>query len=92
MEQRWPQVDSDYSLDLNCIVNTQECAIFKIPRSQLDQLDETTAFELLQKNDNFIKYYGGSKILKTSFLLYPGLQASLELVTEQKKKKVATQQ
>ena len=92
LEQRWPQVDSNYPLELSCIVNTQECCAFKIPRSQLDQLDETAALEFLQKNDIFIKYHGGSKILKKSFLLYPGLKATLELVTEQKKKNVVMQQ
>ena len=91
MEQRWPQTDADYSLDLSCVVNDQECCLFKIPRSQLDQLDEITAFELLKKNENFIKYHGSSRVLKTSFLLYPGLQASLQLVTEQKKKQVVEQ-
>ena len=90
LQQKWPQVDPDYKLDLICKVNGQENGVVKMPRHQLDLLDAPTAIQLGQQHDNFVKYYSNRKILQSSFDLYPGIQATLNLVVEQKKKPIPT--
>ena len=88
MEQKWPQVDMDYSLDLKCVVNHQDCgASIKMPRHQLDRLDEATALQLLKQNETFIKHHGSSPILNVTFDHYPGLSATITLVTDRVKQK-----
>lgn len=86
LEQQWPQVDNDYHLDLICNVNNQENCNIKIRRSELDQFDEKKALELVQKEASFIKYHSMKKILNIAFDHYPGMDATLNLFVEQKKK------
>lgn len=90
LDQQWPQVDNEYNLDLVCVVNNQENCKIKIPRLQLDTLSETMALELLKQNPSFQKYYGEKKILKTTFDHHPGMDATLDVFIEQKKKGQAT--
>lgn len=82
----WPQVDNEYNLDLVCVVNNQENCKIKIPRSQLDTFNETMALDLLKQDLSFQKYHSEKKILKTVFDHYPGMDATLSVITEQKKK------
>ncbi|XP_057371482.1 leucine--tRNA ligase, mitochondrial-like [Daphnia carinata] len=89
LEQSWPQVDYDYNLDLVCVVNNQQGCTIKLPRSQLDTLDEAMALRLLQQDHLFIKYNSAQKILSTKFDHYPGMDATLTVITEPKKKQKA---
>ena len=89
MEQDWPQIDMDYNLELVCKVNHQEWCSVKIPRHQLDQLDQSTAMAIFEQQEAFIKHCSSRRVLKTDFRLYPGIQAALTLAVEEKNKLVA---
>lgn len=86
MEQRWPEVDMDYELEFVVKINGQESFAVKMPRHQLDQLKKEDAMNLAQNHETFIKYHSKKNILKTSFELYHGIQATLSLEAESKKK------
>lgn len=86
LEQKWPEVDNDYNLDLQCVVNNQQACTLKIPRWKLDSLDETLALTLLQQNEIYIKYYGTQKISNIKFDHYPGMDAILNVIMEPKQK------
>jgi hypothetical protein len=45
------------------------------------------ALELLKQDELYIKYNGTQQILKTKFDHYPGLDATLHVITEPRKKK-----
>ncbi|XP_046634883.1 probable leucine--tRNA ligase, mitochondrial isoform X2 [Daphnia pulicaria] len=87
LEQNWPQVDMDYNLELNCVVNNQPACTIKIPRCELDMFNVSMALELLKQDELYIKYNGTQQILKTKFDHYPGLDATLHVITEPRKKK-----
>jgi len=86
LEQSWPQVDMDYTLDLNCVINNQQGCTIKIPRCELDKFNVSMALELLKQDELYIKYHGTKQILKTKFDHYPGVDATLHVITEPKKK------
>ena len=87
LEQRWPQVDMDYHLDLRCLVNNQECCEpIKMPRSKLDELDESSALKLLQESENYLKYYASCAILKTTFEHHHGLSSVIRLLVDETNK------
>ena len=86
LEQRWPEVDMDYELEFVVKINGQESFAVKMPRHQLDQLKKEDAMNLAQNHETFIKYHSKKNILKTSFELYHGIQATLSLEAESKKK------
>jgi hypothetical protein len=87
LEQNWPQVDMDYNLELNCVVNNQPACTIKIPRCELDMFNVSMALELLKQDELYIKYNGTQQILKSKFDHYPGLDATLHVITEPRKKK-----
>lgn len=88
LEQRWPQVDKDYLVDMRCFVNNQECCKpIMMPRSEQDGLTESIALGLLQQNEAFLKYYGACQILKTTFEHYPGISSTIRLLVEEQNKK-----
>lgn len=86
LEQRWPEVDMEYKLDLSCVVNNQECCSYKFPRREFDLLDEATSLKFLTENEIYVKYNSGLKILSTKFEHLPGVYATLSVITEPKKK------
>ena len=90
MEQKWPEIDQDYNLELVCIVNNQENGVFKLPRHKLDNLDEKMAMELLKQDPTYIKYHSAKPIIRIRYDHYPGMDCCLSVFTEQKKKDVSS--
>ena len=84
MEQRWPQVDMDYQVEFVFKVNGQDSFTVKMPRYQLDKLNEEDAMNLARNHEMFVKYHSNKDILKTNFVLYHGIQAILSVEAEKK--------
>lgn len=91
LEQRWPEIDRDYQLDLICKVNGQDCCVIKLPMTEFtpELLDQQRALQLFRQNESFLKYHSTRKVVRTEFDLCPGIQAMITLITEQKPKKKA---
>ena len=85
LEQQWPEVDMDYELEFVVKINGQESFAMKMPRHQLDQLERDDAMNLVRNHETFLKYHSKKNILKTSYELYEGIQATLSLEAESKK-------
>ena len=88
LEQRWPEIDDNYKIELIGKVNGQDNCSFFMYKNELNQLDVSKAMELVQQSDNYIKYCSHKKVVRTTFDLYPGIQAILNIITEQVPKPV----
>lgn len=75
----------DYELEFVVKINGQESFAMKMPRHQLDQLERDDAMNLARNHETFLKYHSKKNILKTSYELYEGIQATLSLEAESKK-------
>ncbi|XP_054278785.1 probable leucine--tRNA ligase, mitochondrial isoform X2 [Macrosteles quadrilineatus] len=77
--QAWPQIDSDYELNLVCMVNGAVKDTLKIRKDQLDHLTVVSASQLALNSCEVKKYTDMSPVLDAHLKLYPGVHAMLDL-------------
>ncbi|XP_055913917.1 leucine--tRNA ligase, mitochondrial [Eupeodes corollae] len=82
LEQRWPDVDSEYQLDLTIKVNGFENAVIKIRRSNIDRITHSDAMDIAFNTNSVTSYLTDKKIRTTNFVLYPGIEAILNIYVD----------
>ena len=85
-EQKWPEVDPNFLLELTFKVNNYVVKTVKIPKRQLDALSNEKAFEIALLDDAVIQYINSRQILRSSFLLYPAYEGIVNIVIEKPEK------
>lgn len=85
-EQKWPEVDQNFQLELTFKVNNYVVKIIKIPRSQLDALTHETAYEAAMQNCAVVEYINSRQILRSSFVLYPAYEGIVNIVIDKPEK------
>lgn len=81
LEQKWPEVDMEYELDLVCQVNGQddEEVIVKMQRCLIEQLSKEGAVELALKESKIQDLLKNRSISDISYTLHPGYEAVLNI-------------
>ncbi|XP_047001158.1 probable leucine--tRNA ligase, mitochondrial isoform X1 [Schistocerca americana] len=81
-QQKWPDVDQQYILDLLCKVNGADNATVRMPRYEMDNITHDEALELALTQTKVQEMLSGFKIINTQFTLYPGYKAIINIITE----------
>ncbi|XP_037807422.1 probable leucine--tRNA ligase, mitochondrial [Lucilia sericata] len=85
LSQQWPEIDQNYQLDLAIKVNGFENCCIKIPRSHIDKVTHNDALDLAFNTDSVTSYLIDKKIRTTNFVLYPGIEAILNIYVDKVK-------
>ncbi|XP_026471328.1 probable leucine--tRNA ligase, mitochondrial [Ctenocephalides felis] len=93
-EQRWPDVDLHYNLDLAIKFNGEDHSVIKIPRFKLDVLGEDVALELAKNEKSVSEMLDTLGLRKYTYHVHKGYEAELNLITKfiPKKKKKSKKQ
>ncbi|RNA40230.1 putative leucine--tRNA mitochondrial [Brachionus plicatilis] len=80
IEQKWPEVDSNWMLDLNLNVNGKNALFIKIKANEIEKLNEIKAIEYFQQTNSFEKKLKKSlDYYDISLKVKPFLKATLYL-------------
>uniref|UniRef100_A0A6P4EQN5 leucine--tRNA ligase n=1 Tax=Drosophila rhopaloa TaxID=1041015 RepID=A0A6P4EQN5_DRORH len=92
LAQRWPDIDAAYNLDLSIKVNGFENCVIKVQRTHLDKVTHSDALDIAFNTESVTSYLIDKKIRTTNFVLYPGIEAILNIYVDkaQKTQKPAT--
>ncbi|XP_054734388.1 leucine--tRNA ligase, mitochondrial-like [Anastrepha obliqua] len=89
LEQSWPDIDADYKLDLTIKVNGFENCAIKIARNNLDSITYNDAMDIAFNTPSVTSYLTDKKIRTTNFVLYPGIEAILNIYVDKIKQSTA---
>ncbi|XP_067646344.1 leucine--tRNA ligase, mitochondrial [Eurosta solidaginis] len=89
LEQRWPDTDLDYKLDLTIKVNGFENCAIKVSRKNLDRITHNDAMDIAFNTASVTSYLIDKKIRTTNFELYPGIEAILNIYVDKIKQSSA---
>ncbi|XP_050068640.1 leucine--tRNA ligase, mitochondrial [Anopheles maculipalpis] len=78
-EQRWPEIDEDFPLDLTFKINGAECCILKIPAKRFNQLTHQESLDLALRQEPIVKMIGKRPLRTSDFVLYPSCEAMLNV-------------
>lgn len=81
LEQRWPDIDYDYNLDLVCQVNGTENAVLKMPRKDLEVLPKDVAIELAMKQAKVREVLATRTVIDVNFVIHKGYEGVVNIVT-----------
>lgn len=80
-EQKWPEVDMNYCLDLVIKVNGPEQLTTKVPREELDILSKEKALDMALSLDVIRRAVGDRTIKCVSLKIWPSYEAVLDITT-----------
>ncbi|KAH8410684.1 hypothetical protein KR222_004691 [Zaprionus bogoriensis] len=86
LAQRWPDVDAAYQLDLSIKINGFENCVIKVQRDQLDKINHSEAMDIAFNTQSVTSYLIDKKIRTTNFVLYPGIEAILNIYVDKLQK------
>ncbi|KAH8323945.1 hypothetical protein KR074_000626 [Drosophila pseudoananassae] len=87
LAQRWPDIDAAYNLDLSIKVNGFENCVIKVQRTLLDKVTHSDALDIAFNTESVTSYLIDKKIRTTNFVLYPGIEAILNIYVDKVPKK-----
>lgn len=86
LAQRWPDVDAAYQVDLSIRINGFENCVIKVARNQLDKINHSDAMDIAFNTESVTSYLIDKKIRTTNFVIYPGIEAILNIYVDKLKK------
>uniref|UniRef100_A0A182QR44 leucine--tRNA ligase n=1 Tax=Anopheles farauti TaxID=69004 RepID=A0A182QR44_9DIPT len=78
-DQRWPEIDEEYPLDLTFKINGAECCILKIPAKRFNHLTHQESLDLALRQEPILKLIGKRPLRTSDFTLYPSCEAILNV-------------
>lgn len=78
-DQRWPEIDEDFPLDLTFKINGAECCILKISAKRFNQLTHQESLDLALRQEPIVKLIGKRPLRTSDFVLYPSCEAILNV-------------
>uniref|UniRef100_A0A182PRK3 leucine--tRNA ligase n=1 Tax=Anopheles epiroticus TaxID=199890 RepID=A0A182PRK3_9DIPT len=78
-DQRWPEIDEEFPLDLTFKINGAECCILKIPAKRFNQLTHQESLDLALRQEPIVKLIGKRPLRTSDFTLYPSCEAILNV-------------
>ncbi|KAJ8925000.1 hypothetical protein NQ315_001165 [Exocentrus adspersus] len=92
LEQKWPETDMDYNLDLVFQVNGSEKGVVKIQRKQMEALAKEEAVALAFKQKEIVDILSKRNVLDVTYTLRPGCEGIVNILTEKPQPKAKVQQ
>nr|XP_022909826.1 probable leucine--tRNA ligase, mitochondrial [Onthophagus taurus] len=91
LEQKWPDIDSNYQLELVIQVNGTENGIIKFPREELEELSQEEALKLALDNKKVQMILEKRSIIDVEYIKHFGYENVINLKTTDviKKEKIA---
>ncbi|XP_068148515.1 leucine--tRNA ligase, mitochondrial isoform X1 [Drosophila tropicalis] len=86
LAQHWPDIDPSYNLDLSIKVNGFENCVIKVQRTHLDKVTHSDALDIAFNTESVTSYLIDKKIRTTNFVLYPGIEATLNIYVDKVQK------
>ncbi|CAO1415945.1 unnamed protein product [Diamesa serratosioi] len=93
-EQKWPEVDQDYELELTFKASNYLVSSIKLKRSKLDNMTEEQALFIAINQPSVVSYLKDKKILGYTWTIYSGYEGIFNVLIEknqEKAEKVAQQ-
>jgi len=93
LEQKWPETDMDYELDLVCQVNGIENCSVKFPRRDLQNLTKEEAARVAMNQPEVKRCLQVRNVLDVVYRVHPGFDGVVNILTDQpppKPKKLET--
>nr|XP_023028907.1 probable leucine--tRNA ligase, mitochondrial [Leptinotarsa decemlineata] len=90
-DQKWPQIDLDYKLDLVCQVNGFENSVVKIPRRDLDKLSKDEAIRIALGQKEVQNTLTTRNVLDICYTMYDGCEGVVNILTDHPPPKVKAQ-
>ncbi|KAL3275446.1 hypothetical protein HHI36_020207 [Cryptolaemus montrouzieri] len=81
LEQKWPETDYNYNLELVCQVNGIDTCEIKLQRSILDHLTLNQALLLAENETSMEKVFSKRKIINSTITIHKGIKGVLNLIT-----------
>uniref|UniRef100_A0A182NCF6 leucine--tRNA ligase n=1 Tax=Anopheles dirus TaxID=7168 RepID=A0A182NCF6_9DIPT len=78
-DQRWPEIDEEFPLDLTFKINGAECCILKIPAERFNRLTHQQSLDLALRQEPILKLIGKRPLRTSDFTLYPSCEAILNV-------------
>ncbi|GJQ87681.1 hypothetical protein Trydic_g17499 [Trypoxylus dichotomus] len=91
LQQRWPDVDYDYRLELVCQVNGCENAAVKFPRKEIEVLCKEDALRIALEQDKVQEVLKTRTILDVKYAIHYGYENVLNILTDQPPPKIKEQ-
>ncbi|XP_025411846.1 probable leucine--tRNA ligase, mitochondrial isoform X2 [Sipha flava] len=82
INQKWPQVDCDYTLKLYCLVNNAVKCVLEMPKREITLLNKEEAVKLAMKQDIIKQYTSSWTIINTEFQNYEDDDAYIYIKTD----------
>ncbi|CAH0546082.1 unnamed protein product [Brassicogethes aeneus] len=82
LEQKWPETDMDYKLELICQVNGHENCCIKIPRKDLDILSKEEAVRLALSQKEVCDVLATRNVLDTVYKTYSGNDCIINFIAK----------
>ncbi|KAK4873218.1 hypothetical protein RN001_015247 [Aquatica leii] len=83
-EQKWPEVDNDYQLDLVYQVNGTELGVVKIPRSKLERMTEEDVLKVALQQKEVKKSLQTKEMVDYTYNFYTGYEGVVNIVSGKK--------
>lgn len=90
-DQKWPESDMDYKLDLVCQVNGHENAVVKMSRIDLEKLPKEEAFKLALQQKEVQSTLTTRNVLDSNFIVHKGFEGIINIITDQPPPKIKSQ-
>uniref|UniRef100_A0AAG5CN91 leucine--tRNA ligase n=1 Tax=Anopheles atroparvus TaxID=41427 RepID=A0AAG5CN91_ANOAO len=78
-DQRWPEIDDEYPLDLTFKINGAEYCILKIPAKRFNQLSHQESLDVALRQEAIVKLIGKRPLRTSDFTIYPSCEAFLNV-------------
>ncbi|XP_066156838.1 probable leucine--tRNA ligase, mitochondrial isoform X2 [Euwallacea fornicatus] len=82
LEQKWPETDMDYQLELGCQINGSEKSTVKLRRRALEGLSQEKAVELASKQPEIEKRLKNRSVVSVVFQAHPGFDSVVNFITD----------
>ncbi|KFB37367.1 hypothetical protein ZHAS_00004663 [Anopheles sinensis] len=78
-DQRWPEIDDEFPLDLTFKINGAEYCILKIPAKRFNHLTHQESLDLALRQEVIVRLIGKRPLRTSDFTMYPSCEAILNV-------------
>nr|XP_033186313.1 probable leucine--tRNA ligase, mitochondrial [Bombus vancouverensis nearcticus] len=82
MEQKWPEIDMNYKMSVEIIINNALCTKIRIPKYETDKLSLEAALDLIENEPAVQKHLKKHKIVKSRLLSREGCDPKILISTK----------
>ncbi|XP_046751428.1 probable leucine--tRNA ligase, mitochondrial [Diprion similis] len=92
LQQNWPEIDMEYKLSVNVVVNGVEAVKLEVPRYMLENMTSEDALRYTMESPNFQTFLKNWRVVESKFHAAQLFNASIEISTEKPIKELEMQE